>query len=222
MTTSVGRRAAGSIAVEKLRGVGVAVDHPLGADLVAAFNLAGLRAQAYPNGPSMKWSKMLTNLLANASSAILDMPPSAIFAHPGLFRLEAAMLKEALAVMAGPIHPRHRFAFDAGAGADLDREKLCRRDSASRCWCNLGQGARGQNAVFSYRSVRRARAERSGLSEWGSGPFWRKTARRGASEPLAQPDLDRDQRGDTCPKTEYAHQPEKMIRAAAAAGSKPT
>ena len=47
----------------------------------------------------MKWSKMLTNLLANASSAILDMPPAEIFAHPGLFRLELKMLKEALAVM---------------------------------------------------------------------------------------------------------------------------
>jgi 2-dehydropantoate 2-reductase len=47
----------------------------------------------------MKWSKMLTNLLANASSAILDMTPAEIFAHPGLYKLEIAQLREALAVM---------------------------------------------------------------------------------------------------------------------------
>jgi 2-dehydropantoate 2-reductase len=100
VTTAVGRRAAGKIVVEKLRGMGVAVDHPLGATLVSVLNAAGLRAQAYPNAASMKWSKMLTNLLANASSAILDMPPSQIFAHPGLYRVEVRMVKEALAVMA--------------------------------------------------------------------------------------------------------------------------
>ena len=47
----------------------------------------------------MKWSKMLTNLLANASSAILDMPPAEIFADPRLFRIEILMLREALQVM---------------------------------------------------------------------------------------------------------------------------
>ena len=42
---------------------------------------------------------MLTNLMVNATVAILDMPASAVLAHPGLFRLEIAMLHEALAVM---------------------------------------------------------------------------------------------------------------------------
>jgi len=48
----------------------------------------------------MKWSKMLTNLLANATSAILNMTPKEIFAHPGLCRLEIHQLREALQVMA--------------------------------------------------------------------------------------------------------------------------
>jgi 2-dehydropantoate 2-reductase len=47
----------------------------------------------------MKWSKMLTNLIANASAAILDMSPAGIFAQPGLYRLEMAQLREAVAVM---------------------------------------------------------------------------------------------------------------------------
>jgi 2-dehydropantoate 2-reductase len=47
----------------------------------------------------MKWSKMLTNLLTNASSAILDMSPVEILSHPDLYRVEIAQLREAIAVM---------------------------------------------------------------------------------------------------------------------------
>jgi 2-dehydropantoate 2-reductase len=47
----------------------------------------------------MKWSKMLTNLIANATSAILDMSPAEIFANPDLYRLEIEQLRETLAVM---------------------------------------------------------------------------------------------------------------------------
>jgi 2-dehydropantoate 2-reductase len=42
---------------------------------------------------------MLTNLLANASSAILDLTPAQVFAHPGLYRMEIRQLREALRVM---------------------------------------------------------------------------------------------------------------------------
>jgi len=99
VTSAVGRRAAGDIRLEKLRGMGVAAGHPLSARLVQALDEAGLRCRLFSRAADMKWSKMLTNLLANASSAILDMPPAEIFAHPGLFRLEMAQLREALAVM---------------------------------------------------------------------------------------------------------------------------
>ena len=47
----------------------------------------------------MKWSKLLTNLVANASSAILAMTPDEIFSDPQLFKVEARQLKEALVVM---------------------------------------------------------------------------------------------------------------------------
>lgn len=99
VTTAIGRRAAGDIVLEKLRGVGVAAGHPISDRLVSAFNEANLNAQLFPKAADMKWSKMLTNLLANASSAILDMTPAEIFDHPGLYRLEIEMMREALAVM---------------------------------------------------------------------------------------------------------------------------
>lgn len=99
VTSAVGRRAVGEIVLERHRGVGLTAGHPLSLRLLQAFNQAGLHARLFPNPAAMKWSKLLTNLLANATSAILDLPPSAIFAHPGLFHLEMRMLREALAVM---------------------------------------------------------------------------------------------------------------------------
>ncbi len=99
VTTAIGRSTAGDIVLERLRGVGVSGEHPFSEKLVAAMDEAGLNARLYSYAADMKWSKMLTNLLANASAAILDMAPGDIFAHPGLFKLEISQLREALKVM---------------------------------------------------------------------------------------------------------------------------
>jgi 2-dehydropantoate 2-reductase len=104
VTSAIGRRAAGDIVLEKLRGIGVA-DGPeqsrraLSAKLVSAFNAALLNAELFPEAASMKWSKMLTNLLSNPSSAILDMTVAEVFANRKLYKLEIRMLRECLAVM---------------------------------------------------------------------------------------------------------------------------
>jgi 2-dehydropantoate 2-reductase len=99
VTSSVSKTAPGQVALERLRGVGLAADHPLSEKLVELFSDAGLRPQLYARALDMKWSKLLTNLLANATCAILDMSPSTIFDHPELFELEILQLREALAVM---------------------------------------------------------------------------------------------------------------------------
>ncbi len=107
VTSAVGRRDVGDIVLEKLRGVGVAL--PENGDhaerqrcerLVAAMDAAGLKAQLFTDAAEMKWSKLLTNLISNATSAIVDMPPGQVFRHPGLYRLEIGQLRECLAVMA--------------------------------------------------------------------------------------------------------------------------
>jgi 2-dehydropantoate 2-reductase len=100
VTSAIGRRGPGEIVLERLRGMGVAAGQPLSERLAEALNAAGLNARLYQRAADMKWSKLLTNLLANASAAILDMRPAEIFAHPGLYRLEIRQLCEALAVMA--------------------------------------------------------------------------------------------------------------------------
>ena len=99
VTSAVRRRDAGDILLERLRGIGVASSHMLSSRIVEALSDARLNARMYPSASAMKWSKMLTNLLANASSAILNMTPSEILSHPGLYALEVAQLREVIAVM---------------------------------------------------------------------------------------------------------------------------
>jgi 2-dehydropantoate 2-reductase len=99
VTTAIGRRGPGSIVLEKLRGVGVAAGHPLSEKLVAALDKAFLKCRLYPDALSMKWSKMLTNLVANPTSAILNLTAAQVFADKRLYRVEINMLKECLAVM---------------------------------------------------------------------------------------------------------------------------
>ena len=99
VTSAVGRGRAGEITLERKRGVGVAAEHALSLPLAQAMNRAGLNARLYSAARAMKWSKLLTNLTANASSAILGMTPRAIFSNARLFRVEREMLRECLRVM---------------------------------------------------------------------------------------------------------------------------
>jgi 2-dehydropantoate 2-reductase len=67
--------------------------------LARALRKAGFDVSTYDDYRAMKWSKLLLNMLGNASPAILDMPPDQVFAHPGLFALERRAFQEAVQVM---------------------------------------------------------------------------------------------------------------------------
>ena len=99
VTTAVGKPGVGEVVEEKLRGIGIALNHPLAGRLVSALNDAKLVARGYPSAGPMKWSKLLTNLTGNATSAILDLPVGQIFADRRLYEVEVAVLRECLAVM---------------------------------------------------------------------------------------------------------------------------
>ncbi|MBE0696211.1 MAG: ketopantoate reductase family protein [Anaerolineaceae bacterium] len=101
VTTAVGRNGAGDIVVERLRGIGISTLHPMGSRLVNILDQAGLRAHGYANPAAMKWSKMLTNLITNATAAILNLTPAEIFANPALYQIEARQMRETLRVMKG-------------------------------------------------------------------------------------------------------------------------
>jgi 2-dehydropantoate 2-reductase len=102
LTTPVSKRSAFHLVVERSdRGLALAPTRP---DLnisqwVAAFNGAGIQTIGLNDFESMKWSKAFLNIVSNATSAILEMPPGNVYGNPDLFDLEVTMLRETVAVM---------------------------------------------------------------------------------------------------------------------------
>jgi 2-dehydropantoate 2-reductase len=85
------------------RGGGVALA-PVGAAapverVAALFRASALPVGIYPDAAPMKWSKLLLNILANATPAILDVPPAAVAGDSRLFGLEREAFREAVRVM---------------------------------------------------------------------------------------------------------------------------
>jgi len=68
--------------------------------VAAALAGAGFTVGCFADYRGLKWTKLLMNILANASSAILDWTPAQVMADPVASRLEAGAWQEALAVMA--------------------------------------------------------------------------------------------------------------------------
>jgi len=99
LTSAIGKKSVGSVKLEKLRGIGLASNHLLTGVLVDIFDKAGLNAKRYSSAASMKWSKLLTNLMSNATSAILNMTAEEVYRNKDLFRIEMRQLREALSVM---------------------------------------------------------------------------------------------------------------------------
>lgn len=91
----VARRRTGGLGIAPVRGDTAS----LRAELADAFADGGLPTAAFADAASMKWSKLVANLVGNASSALLDMDPGAVWADPAGFDLERRQLREALAVM---------------------------------------------------------------------------------------------------------------------------
>jgi 2-dehydropantoate 2-reductase len=101
VTTAVSVRGPGDAVVERERGVGLAADltrrYP---ELPGAWRRQGVGVADYADPAAMKWSKLLTNLVGNATSALVNWRVDAIYRHRGLAALEQALLRECLQVMA--------------------------------------------------------------------------------------------------------------------------
>jgi 2-dehydropantoate 2-reductase len=67
--------------------------------LLDDFARAGLRVREIASAPPMKWSKLLPNLIANATGAILGIDAAAIYRDARLYDVERRQLLETLAVM---------------------------------------------------------------------------------------------------------------------------
>ena len=77
----------------------------------------------YADYQVMKWSKLLLNIIGNASSAILDMSLTEMYADKRLLDLEFRMLREALAVM----HKRGMAPLDLPSAPAAQLAKSLRR-----------------------------------------------------------------------------------------------
>lgn len=99
IATAVGKAGPGDVFVEKMRGLGIESGNPLSTALIEAFNKADLNARGYANREDLKWSKMLTNLLGNATSAILNWTPAQVFSDKDVYSIELRQIRETMAVM---------------------------------------------------------------------------------------------------------------------------
>jgi len=99
LTTPVSMPRPGSVIEEKQRGIAIASDSPAAHMIIEAFRATDLNLLVTADSRSLKWSKLLTNIIGNATAAILDMPPGEIYRDNDLFRVEYAALKEVLIVM---------------------------------------------------------------------------------------------------------------------------
>lgn len=67
--------------------------------LTQLFAYSGMNVRVFPSWRAMKWSKLLLNILGNATCAILEMTPAEVFADPRTFAIEQRAFGEARRVM---------------------------------------------------------------------------------------------------------------------------
>ncbi len=99
VTTSIGKPALGQLVLERQRGIGIGAGHPLSQRITDAMNQSELNARLYIDPRAIKWSKLLTNVLAIAQCAILDRSPQQILSAFATYQVEIEQLREALKVM---------------------------------------------------------------------------------------------------------------------------
>ncbi len=92
----------GYVRIENSRGgIGLApVEGSLDiSEIVEIFTRGGMQVISTGDYRSLKWSKLLLNLICNATCAILDMTPGEIFSDRRLVAIEQRQIQEALRVM---------------------------------------------------------------------------------------------------------------------------
>ncbi len=101
LTTAVTIKQPGRVEAENRGGLALASilpGSPPGWE-VDLFKKARFRIQVRRDWKSMKWSKLLLNILANATCALFDMSAEEVFGNPATFRLEREAFLEAVSIM---------------------------------------------------------------------------------------------------------------------------
>jgi len=102
LTTRVSMAESG-IVTQDSRGGGIALATMTGAavpgGIIELFRGAGLAVTAVSDYRSLRWSKLLLNVLGAGTTAILDQDIAAVLADPRLFRIDQLVVREAGRVM---------------------------------------------------------------------------------------------------------------------------
>jgi 2-dehydropantoate 2-reductase len=178
LTTAVQMTRPGVVEVARRRGLGIAGHHPLAADLVGDLAAAGFRVEHYRNPDRMKWSKLLTNIVSNATSAITGLDPGRVFAHPGLAGLELDAQRETVRVM-------HQLGFSPQnlpgvSVAILGRAVFLPKFLTRRILGSIVASGRGQKKPSLHYDIGRGKSE----VDWLNGAVARYGAQLGVATPV--------------------------------------
>lgn len=160
---SVARLNRGGIALAAAAG-----DTRLLADsLVTAIRAAGLRSARLEDARSMKWSKLVANLVGNASSAIVGRPPAEVYADPLGYEVERRQVREAVAVIR-----RSGLRVVALPGADVRLLDIATRlppPLARRILSRVVAGARGGKAPSLLQQAQSGTGDARSEVDWLNG-----------------------------------------------------
>jgi 2-dehydropantoate 2-reductase len=142
--------------------------------IVAAFEGTGLPAVVVVDYRSLRWSKLLLNMLAAPTSAILDMDIAALMNDPAVFRIERDAFLEAGRVMdaAGikavklPGYPVPLARFGMRLPAPLAQRTIGRRIASARGGRSPGMRSdirRGKSEVADFNGAITREGERLGM-----------------------------------------------------------
>ncbi len=181
---------------------------------------AGFAVTTYEGYRSLKWSKLLMNILANAQSAILGYTPAQIFADPRLGNLELRAWREALAVMqASGVKPVAVGGYPLPLAARAVRRLPL---SLTRpIFARFIVGGRGEKMPSLYYDLHPRRRSHSEI-EWLNGAVARTGENLGVSTPVnaAFTRILRALLSGEANAADWAGQPEKLLAAVATVENK--
>ena len=118
-----------------------------GAQMAERVREAFWSMRVYPDARALKWSKLLLNMLGNASSAILGMPPGEIYAQPALYQLESRAIARGDPGHAGITHPASEPAALSGCHIGKSRALAAICHPATNFTQAVGAGQGQQMAI---------------------------------------------------------------------------
>lgn len=181
-------------------------------ELAGMFRAGGLPCRRFPEARAMKWSKLLGNLVANATGALADLDAAAVYSHPGLFAIERDQLRETLDVLSAM-----RLKVVALPGADTRALALIARlptPVARQILKRVVGGARGGKSPSLREHVRAGIAGPSEV-EWLNGAVTRGGLACGVPTPVnaALTALVNEVTADAGRRAALAGRPDRVVEA---------